>query len=76
MGLNSTWLLGEQSVIMLLKAGVWVLTTQKPVNRPGWLKEKFALFWMLATGVGEDRCLSKSGLPPPLTTRGARTFID
>ena len=31
---------------------VWVLATQKPINRPGWWKEKFALFQMLATEAG------------------------
>ena len=29
---------------------VWLFTTQKPISRPGWWKEKFALFQMLATG--------------------------
>ena len=32
--------------------GVWLLTTQKPIKRPGWWKGKFALFQMLATGGG------------------------
>ena len=29
--------------------GVQLLAAQKPVNRPGWWKEKFALFQMPAT---------------------------
>ena len=33
--------------------GVWLLTTQKPINSPGWQKGKFALFQMLATASGE-----------------------
>ena len=37
--------------VTLLKAGVWLLATQKPMKRQGWWKAKFALFWMLATGV-------------------------
>ena len=32
--------------------GFWLLATQKPINRPGWWKEKFALFQMLATEAG------------------------
>ena len=34
------------------KVGVWLLTTQKPVNRLGWWKGKFALFQMPVTGGG------------------------
>ena len=33
-------------------SGVQLLTAQKPIERPGWWKGKFALFWMPATGVG------------------------
>ena len=32
--------------------GVLLLAAQKPIKRPGWWKEKFALFWMSATAVG------------------------
>ena len=36
--------------------GVRLLTTQKPLKMQGQWKEKFASFWMLATGgVGCDR---------------------
>ena len=31
------------------KSGVWLLTAQKPIQRPGWRKGKFAFFWMPAT---------------------------
>ena len=45
--------------------GVWLLITQKPVNRPRWWKEKFALFEVLTTVVEEGgRHLSKGQLPP------------
>ena len=51
------------------------------LKNPGWWKEKFALFWMLAmVGVwGGGRCLSKSRLPPPpnpINNQGVKTFID
>ena len=60
--------------------GAQVLATQKPVSRPGWWKGKFALFQMLATGVGEgwQTSVQKVGdSPHPLmATSGARAFID
>ena len=28
------------------KSRVWLLTTQKPIKRPGWWKGTFTLFWM------------------------------
>ena len=31
------------------ESGVQLLTTQKPIKRPDWLKGKFALFWMPET---------------------------
>ena len=34
------------------RGGVLLLAAQKPINRPGWWKEKFALFQMLATEAG------------------------
>ena len=45
--------------------GVWLLAAQKPVNRPGWWKGKFALFQMLATGGGSvaDICRKADSLP-------------
>ena len=58
---------------------VQLLATQKPVNRPGWWKGKFALFQMLATGDGEGgKHLSKgqSHNPPPHDNQGVRLFID
>lgn len=41
------------TLILLPKeyVGVWLLTAQKPINRPGW-KQKFALFQMPAMGQG------------------------
>ena len=53
--------------------GVQLLTAQKPINRPGWWKGKFALFQPAPKG--EGRHLSKGWLP--LTgNQGARTLID
>ena len=34
------------------RCGVWLLTTQKPINRLGWWKGKFDLFQMPVTGGG------------------------
>ena len=39
-------------VILLPKGGVQLLASQKPINRRGWWKGKFALFQVLATRVG------------------------
>ena len=46
--------------------GVRLLAPQKPINRPGWWKGKFALFQMPATGNGvdSDGYLSKNQLLP------------
>ena len=35
-----------------LCGGVWLLTSQKPINRPGWWKGKFAFFQMPANRMG------------------------
>ena len=40
------------------KCGVWLLTAQNPVNRPGWWKGMFALFWILANWEGVERVTS------------------
>ena len=56
------------------RCGVWLLTAQKPVNRPGWWKGKFALFQML-TGGQEGGPLSQGRLTS-LAAGGARAFID
>ena len=47
------------------KRSVWVrlLAAQKPINRPGWWKGRFALLQMLATEAGG--CLSKGPHPHP-----------
>ena len=51
-------------------------STQKPVSRPGWLKGKFALFQMLATGgwCGEQACMSKGWLPQPWWAGGENLY--
>mgnify|MGYP006996431933 CR=1 FL=1 len=46
------------------QSGIQLLATPKPLKRPGWWKEKFALFWLLATGGQEGGCLSKGQLLP------------
>ena len=45
----------------VIQSGVQLLTTQKPIKRPGWWKRKCASFWMPAMGCGggEGRRLSK-----------------
>ena len=55
---------------------VRLLTTQKPVNRPGWWKGKFALFQMPATGGEGGRHLSKGWLSPSPDKQGVRDFTD
>ena len=45
------------------ESGVWVLSTQKPLKRPGWWKGRFALLWMPAIS-REGRFLFKDRLPP------------
>ena len=43
-------LLNSLVVLLLPKVcGVWLLIAQRPINRTGWWKGKFALFQMLAT---------------------------
>ena len=54
---------------------VWLLATQKPVNRLGWWKGKFALFLTPAT-VGEDGGHLSQGLSPTPGEQGVRVFID
>ena len=60
-------------VKLLPKSGIRLLTTQKPINRPGWWEGKFALFQMLAAG-GEGRRLSKGQLSAT-DNRGPRACI-
>ena len=60
-------------VKLLPKSGVWLLTIQKPINKPGWWEGKFALFQMLAAG-GEGRRLSKGQLSAT-DNRGPRAFV-
>ena len=53
-----------------------MLTALKSINRPGWWKEKFALFQMqtIAERRVADNCPKANSLP--LATNGARVFID
>ena len=43
------------------KSGVWLLTAQTPIKRPGRWKGKFALFWKPATGEGGEGGLLSKG---------------
>ena len=50
--------------------GIWLLVAQRPINRTGWWKGKFALFQMLATlQLGGERvadiCPKADPHPPP-----------
>ena len=45
------------------ESGVWLLTAQKPLKRPGWLKGAFPLFWMPATKGRVDACPKANSLP-------------
>ena len=60
--------------------GFWLLAAQKPINRPGGWKEKFALFQMLATEAGGGWQMFVQRPLPPVphspTSRGVRAFID
>ena len=55
------------------RSGVRLISTQKPIKRPGWWKGKFALFWMLATKVG--RTPVQRLTPPALTVSEQELFI-
>ena len=50
--------------------------SQRPINRPGWWKGKFALFQMLANVGGQMLATSVQRPAPPGATSGARAFID
>ena len=56
------------------RCGVWLLTAQKPINRTGWWKGKFALFQTAATRQ-EGGCLSRGQLPSTDSQWGG-SFID
>ena len=59
---------------MLPKACRVQIAAQKPINRTGRWKRKFALFQMLSTGLGEEGGpLSKGRLPTAGTSRGKST---
>ena len=38
------------TIDLFLKGRIWLLTAQKPINRLGWWKGKFALLQLWATG--------------------------
>ena len=61
-------------VVILLKGmqGVRLLAAQKPVNRPGWWKGKFALFQMPDTGGGGWQ----ARVQRPDDKQGVRAVID
>ena len=63
---------------LLLKewGGVQLLATQKPRDKSGWWKRKFALFQTLATGVGGWQTSVQRPTLPHLASRVARAFID
>ena len=69
MGLNSNWLLGESKCDYVTESWGPGPRHSKANKQARW-KGKFALFRMLATGVGEDRCLSKGGSPSTDNQRG------
>ena len=49
--------------------GFWLLAAQKPINRPGWWKEKFALFQTPATDAGGGwQMFVQRSLPPQCPT--------
>ena len=74
-----SWAVSYFALIINKRYSIQLLTTQKPLNRPGWWKGKFALFQMPATA-GECRHLSRGWLSPPpphtLASSGARAFTD
>ena len=57
----------------LTESGVWLITAQKSIKRPGWWKGQFALFWRLTTRAGGG--LTPTPHPRP-DDQGARAFID
>ena len=50
------------------ESGVWLLTAQKPLKRPGWWEGAFPLFWMPATKGRVDACPKTNSRP--LTVSG------
>ena len=56
--------------------GVRLLATQKPRDKSGRWKRKFALFQMLATGVGGWQTSVQRPTFPQLASRVTRAFID
>ena len=72
------FLLHDNACYLVCVWGVWRLPAQKPINRPGWWKGKFALFQMLTTGGagGWQTFVQKLTLAPPPPKQGVRTFVD
>ena len=67
-------LLALYLLLLLLKGGIQLLATQKPINRLGWWKGKFVLFQTLATGVGRAGICPKADSPCPAKQK-MRAFI-
>ena len=76
---TSTPPLTSPPITEMYVCGVWLLASQKPINRPGWWKGKFisdAGNW--GGGKGED-ISPKAESPPPLPAhhkQEVRAFID
>ena len=63
--------------LLLLKVGVQLLVTQKPIKKSGGWKQKFGLFWMPATwGWGGQMPIWRLTSPSLPHNYGARAFID
>ena len=70
------WSFSFSSVLLPKEYGrVQLLAAQKPINKPGWWKGKFAIIQKPATGEGSGERVADV-CPPALATSGARAFID
>ena len=69
----------KQARVFVTKSGVWPLAAQKPVERPGWWKGKFASFWMPANGDrGRRYTCAKADSPAPTMLHqqsGGKNFV-
>ena len=63
-------------VIVTERCGVWLLTAEKPINRPGWWKGKFLYFSSWHLGVMVVDISPKANSLHPMAASGARAFID
>ena len=65
------------AIPIVTKSGVRLLAAQKPIKRPGWWREEFALFWMRQPwGVGGrvDTCPKTEFPPAPPHQSGGKSF--